>query len=227
MEKIIDKIRKLLALANGDGAADQERDSALRMAHALLAKHNLSMSDTDQKQEDRKESTLDYCPHAWARGVAMDIGKLYFCEYFIMRLRNGVRHYFVGLESNTITSQEMFKFVASSIMKEARKATKLKGESGSFERSFCKGAAVAVRARCYEIRKSSQDLSEETNTSTGTGLVLASLYKREHDANVALIAKNHKLKINPDRQSNARADAHRAGVEFGKTIPLNRQIVAQ
>ena len=47
MNPIIEKIRKLLALANGTGAADQERESALRMAHALLAKHNLSMSDTE------------------------------------------------------------------------------------------------------------------------------------------------------------------------------------
>lgn len=185
MNPIIDKIRKLLALANGEGAAEQERESALRMAHALLAKHNLSMSDTEQKQECRNESTLEYCFHAWARGVAMDIAKLYFCEYFVsLRAK---QHYFVGLESNVITSQEMFKFVASSIMKEARKATKAAHESGSFERSFCKGAAVAVRARCCDIRKSAQEPSADTTASTGTSLVLASLYKREHDANVALI----------------------------------------
>ncbi len=224
MNPIIDKIRKLLALANGDGAAEQERESALRMAHALLAKHNLSMSDTEQKQEGRNESTLDYCFHAWARGVAMDIAKLYFCEYFVCH--HSKHHYFVGLESNVITSQEMFKFVAGSIMKEARKATKAAQESGNFERSFCKGAAMAVRGRCDEIRKSAQEPSEDTTVSTGTGLVLASLYKREHDANIALIAKTHKLKTTASRQHGARADAHRAGVAFGKTIPLNRQIGA-
>lgn len=225
MNPIIDKIRKLLALANGEGAAEQERDSALRMAHALLAKHNLSMSDTEQKQEARNESTLEYCFHAWARGMAMDIAKLYFCEYFVMHLHNGGRHYFVGLESNVITSQEMFKFVASSIMKEARKATKAAGESGSFERSFCKGAAVAVRARCCEIRQSAQkEDSEQAAPTTGTSLVLASLYKREHDANMAMIEKTHTLREKADRQHGARADAHRAGAAFGKTIPLNRQL---
>lgn len=222
MNPIIEKIRKLLALAHGRGAADQERESALRMAHALLAKHNLSMSDTEQQQEARNESTLDYCFHAWARGVAKSIAQLYFCEYFVEHERK--LHYFVGLESNVITSQDMFKFVASSIMKEARRATKTAHESGSFERSFCKGAAVAVRDRCHEIRQNSQEQPASAKQSQCTGLVLASLYKREHDANRALIEKTHKLKSNPDRQHGARADAHSAGVAFGKTIPLNRQL---
>jgi len=41
--KIIEKIQKLLALGSCTGATDGERDNALRMAHGLLLKHNLSM----------------------------------------------------------------------------------------------------------------------------------------------------------------------------------------
>jgi hypothetical protein len=45
MNPILEKVKKLLALANDKGATEGERDNALRMAHGMLAKHNLDMSD--------------------------------------------------------------------------------------------------------------------------------------------------------------------------------------
>ena len=57
MEKILDKVKKLLAVANNEAATEGERDNALRMAHNMLAKHNLAMADLDEhnKLEGRDE----------------------------------------------------------------------------------------------------------------------------------------------------------------------------
>lgn len=46
-EKIINRIKKMMALANDKAASDGERENALRMSYALMARHNLEMSDVD------------------------------------------------------------------------------------------------------------------------------------------------------------------------------------
>ncbi len=46
-EKVLDKVRKLLALANNEAASEGERDNAMRMAHKLLTMHQLEMADVD------------------------------------------------------------------------------------------------------------------------------------------------------------------------------------
>ena len=57
-DKIIDKIAKLLAVANGNAAGgEHERDTAMRMATKLLIKHNLSMVDiTGKTKGEARES---------------------------------------------------------------------------------------------------------------------------------------------------------------------------
>lgn len=50
MNPILEKVKKLLALAGNAGATEGERDNALRMAHGLLAKHNLDMADLVSKK---------------------------------------------------------------------------------------------------------------------------------------------------------------------------------
>ena len=43
--KILARVRKLLNLANNAAATEGERDNAMRMAHATLAKYNLSLAE--------------------------------------------------------------------------------------------------------------------------------------------------------------------------------------
>jgi len=52
--KVIDKINKLLALGNNAAAAQNERETALRQAYSLLAKHNLEMNDLKAKTDGRR-----------------------------------------------------------------------------------------------------------------------------------------------------------------------------
>lgn len=44
-DKLINRIKKLLAMANDKGASQNETEVALRMANSLLIKHNLTMTD--------------------------------------------------------------------------------------------------------------------------------------------------------------------------------------
>jgi len=69
---IIEKIKKLLALAADSGATEGERDNAIRMAHGLLAKHNLDMAQVTASQqiEGREKYQNDTWGMLWCRQVS-------------------------------------------------------------------------------------------------------------------------------------------------------------
>jgi hypothetical protein len=216
----------MLALSNDSAASEGERDNVMRMAHATLAKYNLSLGDTEVQEEARIDSAIEISPHVWARTVAYGLAELYFCQYFFVKIRGTqrIKHYFVGRESNVITAQEMTVYVIKSISKEARRRTRELSENGKYERDFCKGASSAVWARCKEIRTTAEKADTATAT-TGTSMVLASLYWQEKDRNALVVAQKHgPLKASKGRQTSAGFDAHSAGRQLGSNINLNRQV---
>jgi len=229
-DKVLERVRKMLRLAAEDsGATEGERDNALRAAHATLAKYNLQMSDAAESSVTDEQRTGDplfsRSTHPWERRVAQSIGKLFFCHYFyILRKGGGCEHYFVGKGSNVYTAQELYKYVATSINKEAqRKAREMTGNSsGTYWRSFCKGAADRIYFRCEDIRKEPQ----QDVKGTGTSLVLASLYESEREANLKFINDQLGLKLRSGRSREKFGDAHarREGETYGSKVSLNNQI---
>lgn len=233
--KILSRVKKMMTLANNAGATEGERDNAMRMAHATLAKYNLSMMEAEaagtEKAEKRDKMYVD-TRHAWTRSVAAGIARLFFCNYFFVTLRHAgkLRHYFVGRASNALTAQLMMEYVVESINREGRKravdASRLYGDSkGAYERNFAKGAAQRVWERCVEIQEAAERAPVEVVGSKSTALVLASFYKQEAEANTAFIEQelNVKLEDTNDRQRPAGA-GYRDGKEFGDRVSLNRQL---
>lgn len=225
-ENVLRKVRKMLALHNDNSASEGERDNALRMAHATLAKYNLNLSDAEKKEDERIDSAVEFSPHAWARTAAMAVADLFFCEYFFFSVGSSqrIKHYFIGRESNVITAQEMAKYVVKSISSQARKETKRLFEDGKFERDFCKGASEAIYIRCKEIRASAEKEDSEQFSSTRTDIVLSSLYKTEKEENAFVIAEKYNLEQSNVRQSSAGIVAFEKGKQFGNSINLNKQL---
>lgn len=227
-DKILARVKKMMALANDAAATEGERDNALRMAHATLAKYNLTMAQAEKAGEKSQEQRLEgvlkkKSTHPWERTVANAIAKLFFCEYFfILRTGRETLHYFVGKESNVATSEGMFEYVVKSIDKEAQKVAKEQtgNPSGTFWRSFCKGAAYAIYERCKEIRAN----AEKPAASPGTSLVLASVYASEKIANDHYIALHHRVREVTSHQRTPDYSAAAAGKAFGNKINLNNQI---
>lgn len=111
-DKILDRVKKMMALGNDKGATDNERETALRMAHSLLLKHNLSMADLpsgDENIEVREKQNFTIWADSWARDLCFSVGKLFYCKYFYCKTHQTGRehHYFVGRQSNVITSMHM------------------------------------------------------------------------------------------------------------------------
>lgn len=73
-EKIINRVKKMMALANDSAASDGERENALRMSYALMAKHNLDMTDVQGKptgpQESRVQVSSEFYARPWSWSIS-------------------------------------------------------------------------------------------------------------------------------------------------------------
>lgn len=227
-DRILSRVRKMMALANDAGASEGERDNALRMVHATLAKHNLTMAHAEAagaNMEKRDKVTAESRNQPWARSVAHSVGEFMFCRYFFSSCDKAgkITHNFVGREDNARTAAEMAEYVIGSIMKQANREWKKQADPGPWWTSFCKGAADQIRERCKELRAQAERADQQG--STGTSLVLASFYKTEADANAKYLAEVLNLKLKSAAPRTKRAgDGYSAGKAFGSNISLNRQV---
>jgi hypothetical protein len=236
-DRVIRRIQKMLRLANDAGASEGERDNALRMVHATLAKYNLTLAGVEGaggsgQEERRGEHTFDMVGHAWARTVVNGISKLMFCEYFYVRLdQRFIRNYVIGRESNAITAIEMARYVTKNIEAEAGRKTREFRADGKFHRDFCKGAASRIYVRCERLRaeaeKESAAAPVDQLRANGTAIVLASVYQVEQEANKDYIQKHHgKLKEGVNRQTRPSHIAYALGAAHGDKVQLTRQVGA-
>jgi len=221
MFKVIEKVRKLIALGTNDGASEGERDNAIRMAHGLLAKHNLAMADIQESVEERIERFSEYQNKPWTGIAAKAMADLFFCGCYQESKKANIagtgtkrKIYFIGKESNVTTAILMADYVISTIGRERNR--------NKYSYSFCNGAAHRILQRVSEIIASS---SIQEGESTSTDLALISVYKSEQDANKAFI-QNTVGELRKSKSSTRSQDltAYWAGHTYGNGISLNGQI---
>lgn len=229
-EKIIDRIKKMMALANCSGAAEGERDNALRMAYNLLAKHNLSMSQVEAHNntpaEQRESQKATFVVYPWARQIAGLVGSLFFCNYYFMRSPNGKQadHVFIGKVSNVATAQYMSEFVVKSV---CREAARLYGSAIAPEaRCFAIGVVRKLNERVTEIKASLVKDMQADGKAKGTELALVNIDKAEKTANALWLAEQGvRLKTGTNRQKGVTdSDAYHAGKDFGARVSLSPQV---
>jgi hypothetical protein len=224
-DKVIEKVTKLLNLANNEGASEGERENALRMAQNLLTKHNIEMLEVEnyEQEEEREEVGLEFYHMNWTHTLANAVAKLFFCKYLIGRKINATKgvHLFYGKQSNAITAKLMTEYLIKNILKECRKnwTHNLCPES----RSFALGASIKIRDRVLDMIAN----QEQEFANNSTSLVLKDYFQTELEKNEAFI-KN--LGINPGikkaRSSAIVGSAFNQGKEFGGNVSLNNQVTS-
>ena len=124
-ERILARVAKMLALANDAGATEGERDNALRMAHATLAKYGLSLAEAEAKgsapEAKRTRTNLKTRKEVWVAWLASAVADLFFCRSYFMADSRNKTYFFIGREANAVTAAEMLAYLVSSIFKEAAK----------------------------------------------------------------------------------------------------------
>jgi hypothetical protein len=221
-DKVLLKVKKLIALANDSAVSEGERDNALRMAHGFLVRYNLTMTQVEMGLAERVKDCFD-APEEWAIHAAQGIAELFFCRYYFQRYRAGqgapwtIRHYMIGQPANVTTAQLMAGFVIDSIRKES-----VSRKDRAYALSFCSGAATTIRTRCAELIKAGKADGENT---PGTALVVADYYRTEREANSAYLRSNGtKVKTSVVLANRSKQEGYSAGVDFGKSVSLNPQV---
>lgn len=231
---VIARIKKMLALAADSGATEGERDNALRMAHKTLAAYNLDLIQVESHQTPEQKAASGekreinkhrfYGRAPWARSTAGAIARMMFCHYVYSTDRSdrtNVIHWFIGRQSNAVSAGLMAEYVVKSILAEAKKkAAESWEDRNEFTRTFCVAAGLKVGERCREILEAAT--RPQPQASGGTALVLASYYQTELEANKQMVVSK------PARNSRTKGiystEAYQAGLAYGSSVSLNKQI---
>lgn len=252
-EKILNRIQKLLNLANNAGATEGERNAAMHHASKLLQKYNLSIADLppEQNTEKREEQTLTICGDRWLRDICASTARLFFCNYLYSSTGTSGKwnNHFIGRQSNVITAMHMSEYLIKSIKREATK--RYRSPTTPEGRSFCVGATRTIVNRMRIMWLEAQEpakpapaaqpqsaveseylaieneMDSEMDGVKTTALALASLYKSEEEANRAFMHEmwGDRVKEEKPRQGGfVKSNAYNAGREHGKSVSLNQQV---
>lgn len=220
IEKTIDRIKKLFALAERNNSPE-EAASAAALAQELLFEAKLTM--TDIVAEDEPEDVLcsldfDTPGHKWKKSLVHGIAKAFYCR--ACRTLGGYKVRIVGKLSDVQAVSYMAAYLIGEIERLA------KAESGKGKRwinSFKVGAICTIIERLNEQKK-----SQDEYVTTGSGEKALAL---RNDA----VALNRYFKqlfpktIKSGRASATSTGGFQAGQQAGRAIGLGggKGLVAQ
>lgn len=115
-EKIMERIRKLLALSSSPN--EKEAASALEKAHVLLREYNLELADVKEPTEESSvESTVYEEKHdtRWKGYLLHQICRSTYCAMVLMSMGRGVRYEIYGRPANVATALALYEYLAKAI----------------------------------------------------------------------------------------------------------------
>ena len=195
---VLDKVRKLLAMANSATANENEAAIATAKAMELLAQHNLDMatvgeSRTSSNRQDTKRAGGLY---SWQRQLWNAVAELNFCKYwYIPGTGRGqqYQHRVLGRRENVVATEVLADYLQKTVDRLAQEWAKAQGMN-VFKREaiiYREGMAERLVGRLNDLRR--KKLAEErakaeqaqtsSSPSGGTALVLASVIASEEDLN--------------------------------------------
>ena len=219
MDRIIEKISKLLAMAN-DSSSPNEAMIAARRARALMDKHQLEVSDIEaakgsQFLELQYELNGSRSPK-WMVALASASSSLNDCR--VLRQRGiydtNMSFVFQGFKADTIVAKLTFEYFVEACERQL-KQLKLKGAS---KRNFFRlGFAQQVNYRCALIVNERQ---QTMVSSTGTALIPLKMSQI-----IEYFDETGTYKPAPTRNaSSEEIAAYMRGVEQGKQLGLDPQV---
>lgn len=223
---IISKIQKILALGRR-GGTEAEADTAMKLAHEFLAKHNLSMENVDGQEVEEENYVTDTGDEAtknnsWKDLIFASISELYFCDYFKQqRVHGKYRHAIIGKQSNIA----IVKTITHYIIKTGEKLSLEYHNESKWRESFRRGFSHRIAERVkHEIARAKNN--ELTDSDTGMALILHPLYNRVENE-IEQYKKDVGLRLT-SRKARSRlviAEAYRNGQSAGETVSLRSNLI--
>ena len=185
---MIEKIRKLLALAERAGT-EHEASNAMARVQEILTKYNLdidTIKDAGGASFTQEHQEFEW-NQSWIRQAYMGIAKLYFCHMFYVQ--NGLQNQRITLVGKPVNIQTA-KYVADVVIGTGKRMAKLYAQNAysefgmnavSASNNFKKGYAIRINQRCNELVRDAIR-GQVADSDTGKALVVGDFYQREHDA---------------------------------------------
>lgn len=163
-KEIIKKIQKILRLAHQAGSEDEAK-TAMQMAHDLLAKYDLSLSDLNDFTEDR--CTEEFCTfsgkfisgHIKLLVDAMCV--LFQCRTIFIKDKkhNKISVNFIGLGADPIVACQTYQFLLEFASRMAQER-KIKSSAKS---DYFFGFSHSILKRVLEINQQKQPCQQENS----------------------------------------------------------------
>lgn len=180
--KLIERMQRLLAMSQ-DSASENEALIAAKRLHALLSKHNMSMSDLENNEDQIDEDGFETVNFPYRRKVAYAVAKLYYCEmYYLSNYRkNYTKIVLVGKKHHRDIARIIIEQVLKIIDREAINSSmeNCGQRVSNYISSFRNGAGQRVVQRCMQLIEEAK-VGNLIDEDTGENLpALTSLYDRE------------------------------------------------
>lgn len=236
-QAVIDKIAKLLRLAEGDGASANEAANAAAKAQELMDRHKLSraliddraLEDGDPIGSFEQEPLMQDMLTRWRIRLADAVARMNDCVMLLRSLsRDGIkgRAYLVGRTSDVEVSRYMFTYLNREIDRIGRAALQQLDEAPRepdvWLNDFCYGAASVVFRRLQDARVNVQRDALK-NEAGKKALVALRDRSAAVDAFVKELTGGRQIKLGA---KGVDLQAHMAGRSAGETIPIHEAVTS-
>lgn len=159
MTKVINKIKKLLAMTEENGASENEAMVAALKAQKLMAEYNLTIADIEIKDESHAivEESFDAGKgDKWKYQLANIIARNFCCTTYVIDKRHII---FYGYEKDAKIACDVFKFLFTVGNKLAdkcyyeyyKKGESTRGVKNAYLAGFCKGIDDVLGKQCTAL----------------------------------------------------------------------------
>lgn len=227
MDQIIDKVIKLLALAEGKGTTAAESSAAAAQAQKLMLKYQISEFKISERENKPKEEILidkQFCVGGkiitWKLNLISGISKYNSCKILINSRQGNSSLFMFGTKSNMQICKYLFTYLSKEIERLTECSKTPYGVSvRSFKNSFRVGAALEVVRRLKESKEDSlQEIINEGSSST------ALVKLNSHEIEVGLVTDKYAGKGSYKQIGAQSYHGYNAGKEAGGKIPINKGI---
>jgi hypothetical protein len=216
---IIEKIKKLLALAN----SSNEHEAALAAGHAqrLLAEHNLAMADIEAahrpEKADKVETAAAKTLPKWLRHLSSGVSAAFDCQA-IHHPSTG-KMTFIGVGADVQIAAYTFTFLDRTVRKLCSAYMKVHVDSmlpnrhrELMRQSYYLGAVSTITTRLKEQK-------QQTPVTTGALVPVKEGLIRQAISEIGNVRTMHSRRsyINSDAYSKGQTDGHRIGIQHGIT----------
>lgn len=223
-DRAMDKIRKLLAMAERTEGNEAEAAVAAAMAEKLMRHYQIESSECVLEELQHEENFTretekvlfngddDFAVKKsapWVGIIAVGCGRAFTCKVDMVNTPKGVKVRFSGYAMDVSLCKWVYAYLCQTVYRLSKASAA--GISGCV--AFRLGAATVLQRRLYAIQAERE--ADAHKGPPGTALVLV-------DAKKAAVDKQFGAQQTVQSKHTARdAAAYAAGVQAGKTMPIN------